>query len=95
MNTYIIDIDDTILFSKYENGEYVYIESNKKVIDKINNLYDYNIIVISTGRNWGHLLITIEQLKQAGVKYHTLVMGKPPGIVVDDKALRPDEFLGE
>lgn len=92
---YVIDIDGTVIDSiLLDNGDYIIMRHNQKVVDKINELYDNdNVIILHTGRHWDKLEITLEQLKDSGVKYHTLVMGKPTGdYYVDDKALRPGEF---
>ncbi len=93
---YVFDIDDTILYSTVkENGEYNLTGCNRPLIDKINRLYSAgDVIIIQTGRHWNHLELTIEQLKGAGVHYDTLLMGKPVAdFYVDDKAMRPEEFL--
>lgn len=93
---FIFDIDDTILISTIEkDGSYKMIGENLKLIIKLNRLYDNgHQIILWTGRHWNHLATTQKQLFSAGVKYHTLVMGKPVvDFYVDDKAIRPDEFL--
>lgn len=93
--TFVFDLDDTILFSTYnDNKVYDLKGHNKKVVESINKLYDDNTIIIHTARHWNDLQFTIKQLKEIGCKYHTLVMGKPTGdYFIDDKALRPEEFL--
>jgi hydroxymethylpyrimidine pyrophosphatase-like HAD family hydrolase len=93
---YCFDIDDTILFSELVDNKYVLRGGNKEIIDKINNLYlDGDEIILHTGRHWNHLKNTVTQLRFYGVKYTTLVMGKPVAdFYIDDKGLRPDEFLG-
>jgi len=91
---YVIDIDDTILYSDYANKEYVLRRHNQKVLDIINDLYNNHVIILYTGRHWDHLEITLKQLNSIGVKFHTLVMGKPTGdYFIDDKSLRPEEFI--
>ena len=93
---YVFDIDGTIL-----NTDYIGCNKNvlfsEKYIDKINKLYDKGeIIILHTGRHWDYLERTILDLKTIGIKYHTLVMGKPPAdVVIDDKAMRPAEFFNE
>jgi hydroxymethylpyrimidine pyrophosphatase-like HAD family hydrolase len=94
--TYVFDIDDTILFSKLENGEYILIDYNKKMIEKIRELCHIrgNTVILWTGRHWKYLELTQKQLKEAGVEYNTLVMGKPPAdFYIDDKAIKPEDFL--
>ncbi len=93
---FCIDIDDTILYSKVnDDGSYTMTGINQKLIEKVNKLaLEGHIIILWTGRHWNNLFLTIGQLEKAGVKYHTLMMGKPPvDYYVDDKAIRPDEFL--
>lgn len=93
--TYVIDIDDTILFSVMEDCEYKLVSEDKEMVQKINELYDNgDTIIIHTGRHWNHLRQTIDQLDSIGLKRHTIICGKPPAnFYVDDKGLRPDEFL--
>ena len=87
-----IDIDDTIL--KSENN-YKDIKPFYGIIKKINDLYNRgDIIIIETGRHWDYLDLTLNQLKQIGLKFHTLIMGKPPvDYSIDDKNLTPYEFM--
>lgn len=92
----VFDIDDTILFSKIrDDGSYELIGWNNSMIAKINRLHKEGAeIILHTGRHWNHLQLTISQLNRACVKYHTLVMGKPVADrYIDDKAMRPEEFL--
>lgn len=98
---YFCDIDGTICHTPNNNGKWDYTQSTPKqdFIDKLNEKYaEGHKIVISTARggtsgiNWYDL--TKKQLKQWGVKYHELIMGKYPfDVIIDDKAMRPDEFL--
>jgi len=93
---YVIDIDDTILFTTIkENGKYDLLSWNKKMVDKINKLYYCgHTVVLWTGRHWDKLMLTKKQLLKIGVRYHTLVMAKPTAdIYIDDKAMRPEEFI--
>lgn len=91
--TYVIDIDNHILFSDViicqTCGRFSYIL--KKVdhdeIRKINQKYDDgDTIIFQTGRGWDIFNITKEQLAIAGVKYHCLIMGKPVGIYIDKES---------
>jgi len=93
---YVVDIDDTIFFSKVDgNGNYVLLGCNEDLIHKINTLYNQgNEIILWTGRHWNHLKITEQQLKDAGVNYNTLIMGKPVAdYYIDDKSITPNKFL--
>jgi hydroxymethylpyrimidine pyrophosphatase-like HAD family hydrolase len=95
---YCFDVDDTILFSEIDDaGEYNLTGKNERLIFEINRLYDNGCtIIIYTGRHWNHLQITIDQLQKVGVKYHTVVCGKPVAdIYIDDRAVTPWEFLGD
>ena len=90
---YVFDLDGTILETAVRT--YDVIEPNEDMIRTINNLYDKeNEIIIHTARHWNNLQRTIEQLRTHNVRYTTLVMGKPVAdYYVDDKAMRPDEFV--
>lgn len=95
MKSFVVDIDDTIIYSLLENGTYKILGFNYKIIKKLNGLYDkgHNII-LQTGRHWNHLRLTIQQLTKAGIKYHSLVLGKPVGdFYIDDKGITPEKFL--
>jgi hydroxymethylpyrimidine pyrophosphatase-like HAD family hydrolase len=90
MKTFLIDIDNTLLESMHEScsqcGKPVYYLYGKdqKEIDLVNAAYDLgHKIIIFTGRGWNQFDITVEQLKSIGVKYHSLVMGKPDGVYID------------
>ena len=89
---YCVDIDGTLL---YTDSEYRVDAENTKLIRKINELHSSgHTITIQTGRHWDKLLMTIEQLKLCGLKYHTLTMGKPTAdVYIDDRSVRPDEFI--
>lgn len=92
----VFDIDDTIIFSEIDkNGNYSMKSWDRFLVKKINELYNKgNEIILWTGRHWNHLLITKNQLKKIGLKYHTLLMGKPVAdFYVDDKGMKPIEFM--
>ena len=94
-----VDIDGTLLYSIFdaEKCEYFVVEPRRKIIKKINELYDVgHRVIINTGRHWNHMKTTITQLNLYGVKYHSLVMGKiPADIIIDDKSMKPEDFLNE
>jgi histidinol phosphatase-like enzyme len=104
---YVFDIDGTICTST--DGSYELAKPIKGRIDKINKLYDEeNEIIFFTARGMGrtknniHLAysyfydLTMKQLREWGVKYHQLFLGKPAGdIYVDDKAARDKDFFGD
>jgi len=103
--TYVFDIDGTICTNTH--GEYSEAQPFMKRIETINELYDKgNTIVFLTARGMGRTKncretayalfydITKGQLKQWGVRYHELYLGKPSGdIYVDDKGERDENFF--
>lgn len=91
--TFVIDIDDTIIFSKSEKcsecAHPIYREEriDYEEVKLINKAYEKgHVIIFYTGRDWVHFEHTIAQLNRIGVKYHRLVMGKPIGIYIDKEA---------
>jgi acid phosphatase class B len=92
----VVDIDDTIIFSRRENGVYHIRQFNDALIYRLNEHYERgDEIICHTGRHWDHMRTTTQQLIASRLKYHALAMGKPPAdVYIDDKAVRPDEFLG-
>ena len=67
-------------------------------IERVNSLFDQgHRIVLFTARgsksgiDWREL--TMSQLKDWGVSYHELILGKPHAdFYIDDKAIHPDHF---
>ena len=107
-NKIIIDLDDTICSTKngdYENS--IPKEKVVKKIKEYKNL-GFEIIIY-TSRNMrtykgnvdlikaNTLPIIIKWLKKFDVPYDQIIVGKPwpsfGGFYVDDKAIRPDEFI--
>lgn len=83
---YRVDIDGVLC--ETEGVNYEISKPIQKNIDKINTLYDNgNIIIIESGRHWKNFILTEKQLKEWKVKYHSLILGKVPGFVFDDKAI--------
>lgn len=97
MTIYVFDIDGTICSNTF--GEYEKAEPITARINIINNLYDSgNTIIFQTARGMGssgnntQLAVekwrefTLLQLKEWGLRYHQLFLGKPAGdIYIDDK----------
>lgn len=88
--TFIIDIDETIIFSRREycnecnKLSYKIFTYDTAEIERINKAYNAgHTIIIFTGRGWDQYDITVKQLFEAGVKYHNLIMGKPHGKYID------------
>ena len=104
---YIFDIDGTVCYNN--NGDYYNSKPMNNRIEKINDLYAQgNEICFFTARgmsrNKGDVskcyndfyVLTYNQLKKWGVKFHSLVLGKPSGdVYVDDKGVRDDNFFGD
>lgn len=91
---YCIDIDGTICSQTeppYDRPPVPFFDR----IRKVNCLYEEgHTVILHTGRHWNHLHITLNQLAQWGVKYHTLTMGKPVAdIYVDDRAIDDIDFF--
>jgi len=103
--TYVFDIDGTLCTNAspfYENAS-----PFMNRITKVNELYDAgHTIVCFTARGMGRyknntLLATQEfyeltskQLKNWGVKYHHLFLGKPSGdFYIDDKGMKDEDFF--
>lgn len=102
---YVFDIDGTIC----DNTESDY-ENSTPLLDRIqrvNQLYDEgNTIIFQTARGMGRsdnsaafayakfFKLTESQLKQWGVKYHSLFLGKPAGdVYIDDKGIKDEDFF--
>jgi hypothetical protein len=96
---YCFDIDNTIC----RTTGTTYTESTPIInrIAAINFLYkEGHTIKIFTGRgsrsgkDWREF--TENQLKEWGVKYHELIMGKPHAdFFIDDRAVHPEDFWGQ
>ncbi|MBO5241141.1 MAG: acylneuraminate cytidylyltransferase [Lachnospiraceae bacterium] len=94
---FVFDIDGVIAM-KREDLDYGQAGPNEKMIRIVNQLYDWgNRIVLFTARGYVTGIdwypVTEQQMKDWGVKYHELHMGKPNAdYYVDDKMLSL-EFL--
>jgi len=103
--TYVFDIDGTICYT--DGGDYENSVPIKERISRINALYDAgNTIVFQTARGMGRSdncaafaieafrELTENQLKDWGVKYHDLFLGKPSGdIYIDDRGMKDEHFF--
>ena len=98
MSVYSFDIDGII--AQTEGSDYPNSKPKPEAIKMINILYDKgHTIKIFTGRgsksgkDWR--VLTEAQLKEWGVKYHELIMGKPDAdYFVDDKNISLAEIKG-
>lgn len=96
---YVFDIDGTICTQ--EQDDYTKAYPIKKMINKINQLYDEgNEIILNTARgyetgiDWSD--VTMKQLQLWGVKYHDVFFGKPSAdLYVDDKGCHVNDFIDE
>tara|TARA_B100000886_G_scaffold305661_1_gene237534 strand:+ start:30291 stop:30593 length:303 start_codon:yes stop_codon:yes gene_type:complete len=94
---YCFDIDGTLCSNTF--GEYEKAKPIKNRIEYVNELYDQgHVIKLLTARgsttkiDWRKL--TESQLIDWGVKYTTLMLGKPEAdIYIDDKGLSDKEFF--
>jgi hypothetical protein len=95
---YCIDIDGTIC-SQTQNQQYEKAVPFKTIIKQINNLYECGHVIKfytargqSSGKSFEEL--TLKQLKDWGVKYHSVIFGKPNAdVYIDDKSLHPEDFF--
>jgi len=94
---FAFDMDGTVCTS-VERAEYNKAKPIQDMIDIINRLYDdSHIIKIYTARGQTTGIdqeeFTRKQLKEFGVKYHELVMGKTHfDLLIDDKCITPSDF---
>lgn len=102
---YCFDIDGTIC--ETINADYKNAKPNKKVIRKVNKLYDSgHTILIYTARGMGTLKgdvakvydtwyeLTKNQLIDWGLRYNQLIFGKPTAdVYIDDKAVNIEDWI--
>ena len=109
MSTIVLDLDGTICEIKTHRQHYSEVAPKKLIVDKINEYKKLGFrIIIYTARNMqtyennvGAIIAnvaetTIKWLKDNKIPFDELIFGKPWGrnvFYVDDKAIRPDEFL--
>ena len=103
--TYVFDIDGTICTKT--DGDYAQAQPITDRIQKINRLYnDGHKIIFLTARGMGRSNnsvnyayesfydLTHSQLKEWGVKFHELFLGKPAADhYVDDKGVNDEDFF--
>jgi hypothetical protein len=96
---YLVDIDGTIC--SLTNGKYEEAVPFVHRINFLNDMYDKgNEIHYWTARGSvskkDHLLLTVNQLNQWGVKYTSVNTGKPSyDIWIDDKAINSERFFDD
>ena len=103
--TYVFDIDGTIC--TVTDGEYTKAQPLNGRIKRINDLYEEgHTNIFQTARGMGRsnnssafahakfFELTQRQLREWGVKYHSLFLGKPAGdVYVDDKGISDESFF--
>ena len=103
--TYVFDIDNTICIT--ENSNYHDSEPLSDRIAIITQLHDSgHFIILCTARGMGRsgnnprvayelfFELTKNQLEEWGVKYHSLMLGKPAGdFYIDDKGIKDHDFF--
>jgi len=84
----IIDLDGTIC-TEEKTFERALAKPKNGAIEAVNQLFDDgHIVIIYTARSWSEYRLTEDWLKQHGLRYSQLVMGKPIGdLWIDDRAI--------
>ncbi len=104
---YCFDIDGTLCSQYPESGDYAESTPVLERIAIVNKLYDEgHKIILLTARGMGRTnndqigaykclyTFTENQLKEWGVKFHELFMGKPEAdIFIDDKGMKDSDFF--
>ena len=87
--TIVIDIDG-VLCSEEKTHERVFATPIKQAITYINELVECgHTVILFTARSWAEFKITYSWLINNGVRFHSLVCGKPCGdFYVDDRSFR-------
>lgn len=108
--TYVFDIDGTICEKpEFSDSDYEDSRPIVKRVKVVNKLYDEgNTIIFQTARGMGRFEnnaekaiemfydFTANQLKEWGIKYHQLFLGKPAGaIYIDDKGMHDKVFFSQ
>lgn len=96
MKTYVIDLDGTLTKERPEDHTcYKDAVPDERMIAKVNLLYAQgNKIIIETARWRQDEEFTKKQLKEFGVNYSELVLGKPLGdYYIGDKYYQKKMFL--
>jgi uncharacterized HAD superfamily protein len=84
----IIDLDGTICTEEKTFSRSLAVPK-KDAVKSVNALYDAgHTIIIYSARTWMEFEMTTAWLKQQGIKYHQLLLGKPIGdLWIDDRAM--------
>ncbi|MGE5373167.1 MAG: hypothetical protein ACM3QZ_14410 [Solirubrobacterales bacterium] len=93
---YCFDIDGTICTNT--DGDYPNAEPYPEVVAEVNRIFEAGHTIYlhtargsTTGIDWREL--TEKQLREWGLLYHVLYMGKPTAdVYIDDKAINVDDW---
>ncbi len=98
--TFVIDLDGTLWDSEFvqddeTKGHYVVTRYKINIIKIVNNLFNQgHFIILQTARHWDKFQETIDQLKEGGVFYSTLMMGNvPANYYINDKNITLQGFI--
>lgn len=85
----IIDIDGTICTEERQFSRPM-ATSLPGAVESVNALFDAgHIIILYSSRTWAEWEVTNNWLREKGMKFHQLFLGKPVGDVwIDDRAIR-------
>lgn len=84
------DLDDTVLTQGSPDNNYRDSKAKPHMVEVVNKLYDEgHEIYFFTARHFKHFVYTEQVLKEAGFKYHGLVLNKiSVHLFVDDRGFR-------
>jgi uncharacterized HAD superfamily protein len=92
----MVDVDGTLTLNRnggWTEKDCLNAKPNKKVIAKINELFNKHTILIYTARPENLMEATLVWLRMHKVKFHGWATGKKPAdLYIDDKTIRPDEL---
>ncbi len=98
MSVYVFDIDGTLVTQ--DGSNYHTAKPLKEPIAKLNKLYEEGhtiILMTARGQSSGidHTEFTKKQMRDFGIKHHSLIMNKKPAadFYIDDKALNVFDWL--
>jgi len=85
----IIDIDGTICTEERQFSRPM-ANPLPGAVESVNALFDAgHIIILYSSRTWAEWEVTNHWLREKGMKFHQLFLGKPVGDVwIDDRAIR-------
>lgn len=90
----LVDVDGTLCKEVCWNVEQVRVATpNKKLIEKVNAIFDKEFVIIYTARKTELITATMEWLNKYGVKYHAVSNLKIPGDqYIDADVIHPDDL---